>query len=132
MNQYNYSTVFCQSDYLRVICQFIHIKDIFALFSVLSKFHHNFLNNHQQSKLIKKCIEYDFGPKILEQLSIKINYNDKDTPLSKQLNSIYTNYDFWIDAVDKIDSETVKIDQNYVKLVEFGNPQLVKYWIIQV
>ena len=125
MNQYNYSTVLCQSDSLRVICQFIHIKDIFSLFSVLSKFHHHFINNHQQSKLIKKCFEYDFGSKILEQLSIKISYNDKDMLLSKQLKSMYTSYKFWVDAVDKI-------GDNHGNLAELGNHQLVKYWIIQV
>lgn len=107
----------------------MHIKDIFTLFSVLSKFHYDFINNRQQLKLINTCIEYDFGS--LQKLSIKISYNEKDMAVSKQLESMYTNYDFWIDLFDKMDLGKV-VGFNYGKFIQFGNQQLLKYWITQV
>ena len=46
--------------------------------------------------------------------------------LSKQLKSVYTNYHFWIDAFDKIDTNI------YDKSCMYDNHKLVMYWITQV
>ena len=92
-----------QSDLLSAICSFLSIIDIFGNVSPLCQFYYQFINNPQQLKLIKKCINYQRGENdgltiilIMEKIGLKLIYLKQNHPfglsLSEQVNMII---DYW-------------------------------------
>ena len=61
-----------------MICHLLHTKDIFKAISLLSSFHYKFINDIQQSRLIYKCIEHDFGKTFLHKLNVKLQFNNDE------------------------------------------------------
>ena len=54
-----YNQVLCQKDYLRTICSFLNIPNIFQSIPSVSTFHLKFVNHPEQSKLIQSCLLCD-------------------------------------------------------------------------
>ena len=144
-----YEKVICQRDYLSFILHFFRIKETIQLIARLSKFHYQFINHSNQSKLINKCISYDFGDVFSKLLEFKLVYsNDNATSICKQIYDIYNDWN----VVTRLATESrnvnlsqatfasirssrdnqLKQDFNIQLLLIAQNFQFLKYWLYQV
>ena len=146
-----FKKVLFQKDYLTTICSLLQTKNIFRTVAPLSSFHHDFVNNIQQSKLIHKCIEYDFGKKFLHQLNIQLQFDagkqsgyddDEDDEninisVSDQLSPLYTSFSYIYDKA--IESPNIDYCGNeddivcdFSLLTSFENVKVLNYWYYPV
>ena len=71
-----FRSVLCQNDYLSSICIFLTMKEVIESIPLISTFHHKFMNNISQKRLIHALMSRDFNNnKDLNNQEIIINYH---------------------------------------------------------
>ena len=80
------------NDYLRKICEYLRITEIFVCIPSISKYHYEFINSLQQKKLLERCLNYESKSnydrnktkkslkvtKAMEQLNLNLKYGKED------------------------------------------------------
>ena len=122
-----YEKVLCQKDYLRLICQFLNITDIFGGIIPVSKYHNIFIASMPQRELIKKCFSYDFGDlwnmfsgDIFKPCVVNddgdINYYLTCVSISKTMRQLYNDLDYLCQLVPNASDRDKVTNSNQIKI----------------
>ena len=127
--------IFYQKDYLSCICQYLTIKEIFGIISLLSSYHCNdYLNNKLQLNMIKMCLFHDFGD-ILNAFKIKLDNANENENICIKIGRFYNDWNYLMlcakNAGFKIDeSHPYCID--FTALMKLEKNECVQHWITKV
>ena len=123
--------VLCQKDYLRLICHFMKITDIFKTVVLISKYHHNFVNANAQEKLIQTCVDYDGYKSAFKSLGIfqftKDDAAEDNTDSVSQKLSIVYAMSSWDDLVSTVEKSNYIHMKNKLKLCNQERASKYKY-----
>ena len=156
LNQKVSRKVLCQKDYLQVICSFMKMNDILKNVVSLSRFHCDFFNNKQQSKLINTCLnnqikDIDSILKLLDMTLIFDNDNNNNS-IYKQLEHILNDWSYWVESANNCDKLNQNTENPFVwqtqlsdkltttmrstcdvfLLIKLKNVDVFKYWVSRV
>ena len=120
--------------------------------SLLSRFHCNFFNNKEQSKLIKTCLNNQIQSvdSTLQLLDMTLVCNNDNNSIFKQSERILNDWSYWVESANKCDKWNQKPEKTFVwqtqlpnttricstldivLLIKLKNVDVFKYWVSKV